>query len=610
MKLRHKILAGYVLPLLLLGVLVGWAIWNLNALGRASAAILRENYRSILAAGNMIGSLERQESIVLQALQGIERDPEPELVLQREEFLQWLTRARDNITVAGEAELVDRIERGYRDYQLRLLELSGLLRSDPLSAARFFRERLAPVFGQVRQSALELRQLNEATMLAASRRAEQVALRAVISTLVVGLAALLLGLVFSLMLSGRLVRPLQRIVQATQALARGDYSTRVPVEGRDEVGLLAAEFNLMAERLEHYNSLNLERIIAEKSKSEAVLAGIRDGIIVLDNELRITDINPAAEGVFSADRETLLGRPIRVLVDEERFNQALSTGAGAETAPRKGEEPGVVAVGEDDKLRYFSYTLNPIEGGSGDNAGMVVLLRDVTRMKELDRMKSEFVMAASHELKTPLTSIGMSVDLLLERTRGQLGDKEQLLLSTAREETQRLKGLVNELLDLSRIESGKIELEFHNCRIGELFRKVAAVFEPQARPRGIRLEVSLDDGLPEVYADAGKVSWVLTNLLSNALRYVGEGGRIELSAEQAGGQVQLSVYDDGPGIPIEYQSRIFDKFVQVRGQDSPGGSGLGLAICREIVRAHKGTIWVDSMPGKGSTFSFTLPVGA
>ena len=240
--------------------------------------------------------------------------------------------------------------------------------------------------------------------------------------------------------------------------------------------------------------------------------------------------------------------------------------------------------------------------------GVVLLLRDVTRLKELDRLKSEFVMAASHELRTPLTSMSMSIKLLRETATEKLDEKEQQLLSVANEEVQRLQALVNDLLDLSKIEAGKMELVFDQVAVSTVFEKAVAVFKAQAEEQSIDLSLEAPEGLPEVKADANKLTWVLTNLISNGLRYTESGGHIDLSAEHVGRQVHISVRDDGAGIPHEYQSKIFDKFVQVKGDKDAGGSGLGLAICKEIVRAHGGTIWVDSTPGEGSTFTLTLPV--
>ncbi|MEJ2364008.1 MAG: HAMP domain-containing sensor histidine kinase, partial [Deltaproteobacteria bacterium] len=178
----------------------------------------------------------------------------------------------------------------------------------------------------------------------------------------------------------------------------------------------------------------------------------------------------------------------------------------------------------------------------------------------------------------------------------------------AHEELERIKALVNDLLDLSKIEAGKIEMEFGRVAVQLLFEKAGSALLTQANDKKVELSFSLPTALPEIKADANKITWVLTNLIANALRYTSSGGRIRLFAEHFGPQVHLSVSDDGAGIPYEYQSKIFEKFVQVEEDKTVHGTGLGLAICKEIVRAHGGTIWVDSLPGEGSTFTFTLPV--
>ncbi|MEJ2657731.1 MAG: HAMP domain-containing sensor histidine kinase [Desulfobacterales bacterium] len=237
----------------------------------------------------------------------------------------------------------------------------------------------------------------------------------------------------------------------------------------------------------------------------------------------------------------------------------------------------------------------------------MLLLKDVTRLKEVERLKSEFVMAASHELRTPLTSLGMSIDLLLEHVAQGLAEKDRDLLQAAYEEVHRMKALVNDLLDLSKIEAGRIELEFESVPVSTLFDHVHEVFKSQMDIKEVDFTSELAGNLASIRADVNKITWVLTNLVSNALRYVSKGGHIQLMAKRIGPHVHLSVRDDGPGIPPEYQSKIFEKFVQMKGQDVEG-TGLGLAICKEIVRAHGGAIWVESSSGHGSTFTFTLPV--
>jgi NtrC-family two-component system sensor histidine kinase KinB len=297
---------------------------------------------------------------------------------------------------------------------------------------------------------------------------------------------------------------------------------------------------------------------------------------------------------------------LEVVKSERLFNYIKQSIESGEPA-RIEEKQRVLTAEREGGKHHFQFSVTPVHGRGASLIGVVLLLRDVTRLTELDRLKSEFVMTASHELRTPLTSIGMSIDLLLESAPKKLEAKEQQLLSAAHEDLQRLKVLVNNLLDLSKIEAGKMEMEFSSQSLPPLLEKVVQSFKIQAEQKGVAFSFSFPEGLPKVKADANKVSWVLTNLVANALHFTPRGGNIQLSAERFGPFIQISVQDDGPGIPYEYQSKIFDKFVQVKSDQVLGGSGLGLAICKEIVRAHGGTIWVDSAPGAGSTFHFTLP---
>ncbi|MHB8869160.1 MAG: sensor histidine kinase [Thermoleophilia bacterium] len=609
MALRKKILFGYGVSFALMGVVIAWAVVNLVTLGEAGDAILRENYRSILAAENMIDALERQDSAVLITIfsdteQGVAQFREYEVA-----FLQWLARAKDNITIKGEAEQLQSIESGYTDY---LTMFSGLTEqsgdgSPPASPEAQYRGSAYPIFAQVRDACGRLRTLNEDTMYSASARAGEVAARAMWSTVAVATAAFLIALVFSLVLTERMVRPLRHLMEASRQVAGGDYAVQVAVESADEVGLLAEEFNQMATKLEQYHQLNVGKIISEKQKGEAILASIDDGLVLLDADLRVTDINPAARRMLGVDLAAHRSRSCSDILPDPRMCEIIQRTAESGAAPEVDEEERITTLIVGGTPRFYLFSVTAIQSAAGEPAGIVLLLRDVTRLKEVERLKSEFIMAASHELRNPLTGLAMSIDLLSERTADKLEPRDRELLQTAHEEMQRLKALVEDLLDLSKIEAGRIEMEFESVEPELLFERAAAVFESQLKGRSVRLEAEALQGLPDVRADSNKITWVLTNLISNSLRYVPEGGHIWISGRQMGRHVHLSVRDDGPGIPPEYQSKIFRKFVQVEGRET-AGTGLGLAICREIVRAHGGTIWVESTPGQGSNFTFTLPV--
>lgn len=608
MTLKKKILIGYGVAFALMGLVVAWAVTNLVSLGKATDAILSENYRSILAAENMVDALERQDSGMLLMFLG---DTEKGIAQFRENeavFLEWLARAKDNITIQGEAELIQSIEAGYSAYRRHFSSLTDLGEAGGATLEpAYYQETVYPLFARVREACIGLRNLNEETMYAASVRAGGVARRAIWSTVLVAASALIVALMFSLFLAERIVRPIRHFMEASRKISSGDYAVQVTVETGDELGRLAGEFNQMAQQLGRYHEMNIEQIISEKNKGEAILSSIEDGLVVFDTKLKVTGINPAARRLldlaFSGSSTLQCADIFPAPQVCDLIRKTVETGA----QPNVPDEQRIIVLTEGDGARHYLFSATAIRGRDRNLSGIVLLLRDVTRLKEVERLKSEFVMAASHELRTPLTSLGMSVDLLLEHVAGGLAEKDRDLLQAAHEEVHRMKALVNDLLDLSKIEAGRIELEFESVPVPTLFDHVEAVFKSQMEMKEVSLTSDLPADMPKVRADANKITWVLTNLISNALRYVSKGGHIGLLAHRIGPHVHLSVRDDGPGIPPEYQTKIFQKFVQVKGQEA-GGTGLGLAICKEIVRAHGGAIWVESSAGQGSTFTFTLPV--
>ncbi len=607
MTLKKKILTGYGVAFVLMGLVVAWAVSNLISLGQASEAILRENYRSILAAENMNSALERQDSAVLLMLLGDVPAGRRQFRENEADFLGWLVRAKDNITIPGEEKLLQTIESGYARYREQFAE-GDIVGSRPpvLPFHRYYRESIYPLFAAVLRDCRQLRRINETAMYGASEKAGSVAGRAIWSTVALAASALIIALFFSLFLSGRIARRLHLFMEGARTITSGDYAVRVPVQTRDELGLLAEEFNRMTSQLERYHALNIEQIITEKQKGEAILASIEDGLVVFDSGMRLTGINPAARRLLNLETAETGDRLCPEILPPaplcEQIQRTIETGL----LPDGPEEERLLTLSHPQGPRHVLFAITTIGGRERGPSGIVLLLRDVTRLKEVERLKSEFVMAASHELYTPLTSLGMSLDLLLEQAPGELSIRQQELLRVAHEEVQRLKALVRDLLDLSKMEAGKIALELEDVSLAVVLDHIQDIFQGQVEMKAVRLTQVLPEDPLLIRADAHKITWVLTNLVSNALRYVPEQGHIYLKGERLGSQVRVAVQDDGPGIPPEDQARIFQKFVQLQGR-AGGGTGLGLAICKEIVRAHGGTIWVESGPEGGSIFSFTLP---
>lgn len=606
--LRQKIFIGYGACLVLVVLVLAWAMFMMLRLGRASDSILQENYRSIQAAEHMHDAIERQDSIVLLYLLGFQEQGLKEFRENETVFLQWLGRARDNITVPGEKEIVDAIEQNYSRYLTEVGNLYLKGASHQASAVQLYHESILPLFRSTRDACVKLREINHETMYAASNRARRLSLQAVLSTAVIGTLSVIIGIVLSLFLSRLISRPVTELKKAALQIAEGNYEVQVPGGGSAELVLLADQFNQMAEKLRKFHEMNIGKIIAEKLKSEAIIQSVDDGIIVVDDRLVINNINPKAALIFGVHKDSLLGRHFFEAVRDERLFHLLKQSVESGEAPQLKEGEDIFTIASEGGSQHFQFSILPMRSSSHAIQGVILLLRDITRLRELDRLKSEFVLTASHELRTPLTSVNIAVDLLMESAAPKLTDKERELLVACHEDVQRLRALVNDLLDLSKIEAGKLDLAFERVQPGFLLDQALAVMKPQADAKNLELKVEVPADLPAVKVDPNKIVWVIVNLLANAVRHTPEKGHIWVKGERIGSQVHLSVADDGEGVPYDLQSRIFDKFVQVKRDGSAGGSGLGLAICKEVVRAHRGTIWLDSVPGQGSTFTFTIPI--
>jgi len=604
-SLRGRLFAGFGIVLSLVAVAVVWALVLVNRLGLASDAILRENYRSIIAAEHMIDALERQDSAILLVLLGDEAAGLHQFREHEAEFLQSLGRAADNLTVPGEAEVVTAIQTHYTAYLAACAELQLRLEHQPGPGRADYQRSLLPLFLRVREECAGLREMNQKVMFAASANAHRLSRRSTATLAVAGGAILCFGLIVSLFLANLISRPLRKMIGGLQRIAAGDYDIELPRTSSDELGVLAAEFNTMARQLQTYRDLNLERTVAQQRRIEAVLGSIADGLLVVSGEMTITELNAVAARLFGIDRQDARGRHLLEVCEDREFYEQVREVAEADPGRPSSNEGRLLKRPVADEVRYYQLTISKVRGPDA-HPGAIVMLTDVSRLKELERLKTEFVMTASHELRTPLTGLGMSLALLREGAAETLDPPQRELLEVAEDESQRLKALVDDLLDLSKLEAGRLEMDIQHVPVALLFEQAAGVLRGQVEAKGLALLIESLDGAPEVLADATKITWVLTNLIANALRFTPAGGRITLSTELLAGQRRLAVADTGQGIPPEYQSRIFDKFVQVDGRSSEG-TGLGLAICRAIVKAHRGTIWVESEVGQGSTFSFTLP---
>jgi PAS domain S-box-containing protein len=617
MSLRAKLLFGYLIFVAALIVLGGLSAWRLREMGGVSRRIISNNYDSVVAAQEMKESLERQDSAALFALLGARDKAMAQLREHRAQFDASLKKAESNITEAGERDAIDAIRRDrdsyYQMFDAFLAKVTSPDNSRPQSTTptaelterdEYF-TRLEPQFNKLRADCEHLLQLNQRAMVAKSEAAAGVAQLWFYRTLSIAGVLVVAGLFLAFFMANRIVEPLRELTATTARMAAGDLNAEVVVSSQDEVGVLAAEFNRMAERIRQLRSSDMGKLLIAQQTTEAAIDSLYDPVIVTDGEGCVTKLNPAAEEIFGSEKENA-GKHVGEVARDARIAGAVAEALQSQR-PVAGEGmssilPLAVAGSE----RAFRLRTTPMRDNEKHLLGAVTLLEDITHLREIDRIKSEFIATASHELRTPLTSVQMGVHLLLEGAAGELNDKQAEVLGACREDCERLDKLMRDLLDLSRIEAGESQPELQRIKARELIIEEAEILRPQVEARALSFGVDIPVDLPLVMADRSQIERVLANLVVNAIRYTRQG-EIRISAELRGHYVAVAVSDTGEGIPPEYLPHIFDKFVQVPGA-ATGGAGLGLAICRLIVEAHGGQISVQSEIGYGSTFTFTLPV--
>jgi two-component system, NtrC family, sensor histidine kinase KinB len=619
MDLRTKLLVSYLIFIAALVTLGGWSALRMRDMGGVSRRIISDNYDSVVAAQEMNESLERHDSAAVFALLGARDRALDQMREHRARFDANFQKAANNITEPGETELIEMI-RSDRDTYYQMFDAflarvnstqsnaaalnSDAKENDPAQSNEYF-TRLEPQFHKLRADCQQLLQLNQLAMLAKSAAAAEVAQRWFYLTLVVAGVLVAAGLALSFFLANKIVEPLRRLTATTARIAGGDLDAKVEVTSRDEVGILAAEYNRMAERIRQLRRSDMGELVVAQQTTEAAIDSLYDPVLVTDSEGLVMKLNPAAEEIFGSERENK-GKHVGEVARDSRIVGAVAEALRSQR-PVAGEgTASVLPLPVEGSERAFRLRTTLMRDNESRIIGAVTLLEDITHLREIDRLKSEFIATASQELRTPMTSVQMGVHLLLEGGVGELSDKQADVLQVCRQDCQRLDKLMQDLLDLSKIEVGEDKPELVSLRASGLIRDAAERLRPQVEARGLALRVQTPVDLPAVLADRTQIERVVSNLVINAIRHT-KRGEIGISAERRGENIAVSISDTGSGVPKKYLSHIFDRFVRVPGATT-GGAGLGLAISRSIVEAHGGQISVQSEVERGTTFTFTLRV--
>lgn len=418
----------------------------------------------------------------------------------------------------------------------------------------------------------------------------------------VGLAVLIIGFVTAQGIARRFGAPIEALAKAADNIGQGNYDVTLPISTAMEVNLLSRRFGLMAEALREHQAMNVDELLAGQQRLQAVLDSIDDGLLMIDRQGQLEHLNPVAQRQLGWEDDrlgqglgTALGRP-----ELDAQLQLVLRGGTLERAPED------LSIEVDGESRLLTYSLTPVSHTQGHILGAVMVLHDVTEQRAFERVRSEFVLRASHELRTPVTGMHMAFGLFRERAKFPAESREADLLDTVNEEMQRLMQLINDLLNFSRYQNGLQKLTLAPCSIEDLLEQAQLRFADAAAAKGVALNVEIQGPLPRLQADQAQLERVLDNLIDNALRHTARDGQIRLQARRHGERVIISVEDNGEGIAYGQQGRIFEPFVQVGRKK--GGAGLGLALCKEIVQLHGGRMGVYSRPGQGTQFYMALAV--
>ena len=586
-SLQRRIRNGTLLMLALVVLLGLYTLPRVYALGGAIRATLYRNYVSIEAAQNM--------HTALNTLQVAEHDGKAKDVLPaaRHSFLQWSDVENHDFTEVGEPELAADITR--RGNQL----FDDVAKAQP---GVYHDLEFAELNGKLD----DLIAMNKAAMFRADSRSVKLGKHLAYEFAGGLVLVLLVGATISWGLGWRLSKPLTELTERLRGISQRKSQVRLGPQPLAELEAVAREFNQMAERLEQYDKLNVERLVYEKSKTEAIIESLEDGVVLIDTDGIVAHINEIASLILGVDQQDALGSPFDDL--SSNHPHYLRVRDALRTLQRAGTDGHRTEIDLHVRGREHSYVLKPVplHHTVGKSLGTLLILQDVTYIRDQDRARTNLVATLSHELRTPLTSLALSAELLSREdvdTNAKSGELLQVIL----EECSRMRQLTDNLLNLARGEVPAIAVQQKRLDLAKLAADVTHRFAIQAREKHVSLEEHIG-AVPEIIGDAVKLSWVISNLLGNALRYTPAGGTITVAARGTDHATRLEVTDSGPGIPADMKDYIFERFVQY-GSDGfeKGSAGLGLSIVKEIVEAHGGRIFVESANSHGARFIVEIP---
>jgi len=572
MKIKSKLTLAVGLLFVMIAMLTVVSAVYINRLSNDSNNIIKDNYNSISYCREMLDALNNDIN----------------LSTEKERFLKNLELERTTITEAGERELVEKIEKSFN-----LLQTS----SSQTLALKSLRKELSDVI------ILNMQAIQKKSMVA-----YETSKNSIIWISFTGAICFLIAFTLLVNLPSSIANPISELSNSIKQIANKNYSQRVYFESNNEFGDLAKSFNTMAQKLEEYTNSNLEKLLMEKKRIETLINNMSEPVIGIDENKNIIFINEEALKVSELNEVNCLGKPIQdIAVYNDLIRSLVQDLFDSKTASDKKSPLNIYA---DNKESFFEKEIIPIKIiPTGEDEmkliGNVILLRNITTYKELDIAKTNFISTLSHEFKTPISSMKMSLHLLENEKIGHLNNEQRNLVNSIHEDSNRLLRITGDLLNMSQVDSGIIQMEPQSTQVAEIIQYAIQTTKQFADHKQIEILTEENHDVPFVWADKEKTTWVLINLLTNAIRYSHDNTRVVVSTNKEKDHISISITDSGQGIAPEYLSKIFDRYFRVPGINK-GGTGLGLSISKEFMEAQGGSISVKSELGIGSTFMVRL----
>ncbi|RZJ39576.1 MAG: HAMP domain-containing protein [Chryseobacterium sp.] len=570
MKIKTKLNAGVGLLFLMIIILSALSGWYINQLKKDTNNILAANYNTLQYSRNM-----------LLALEEINSDP-----LAYNVFEKHLEKQKRNVTEPGEKEATENIAVHFK-----------FLKKQPDNAG---------LLSSIRKDIAELMQLNMVAIEHKSSIADETAKSAIAIISAAGMLCFIIAFILMVNLPSNIANPIQILTTSIRQIANENYKERVHFQSNSEFGQLANSFNVMAEKLQEYSESKLEKIIRGKRRIETLIDNMHDPVIGIDENRKVLFVNDEALKITGLQKEKFVGE----LIQDVAVHNDLIRDIIKEIIDENSKVSDIMKIYADGKESYFEkeiVDINVIPTGEKEHRfiGQVIMLRNITPFKELDLAKTHFLGTVSHEFKTPISSIQMGLQLLENNKIGNLNDEQKNLVKGIKEDSDRLLKITGELLNITQVESGSLQLNLQNSDVHTILDYALNANKAAADQKNIRFRTKVESGAESVWADSEKTAWILNNLISNAVRYSYENSIININITKENNKVKFAVADSGIGIEEKYISRIFDRYFRIPGSRK-GGTGLGLTISKQFAEAQGGAIYVESEYGAGSEFSFTL----